>query len=183
MHISKVKTSIKVANIIARNDLSKNKIKMEWEDLDNSILKDNSGRVYLIVVDGEIYKIGGSQSKGGIRGTFSPYCGGMNGSPSVRTYGIHILIREQLDLGKKVEIFMISAKKVRAMVPGLFDSNEIDISAFKEMENLCLEGYVNLENKFPIWNFQESNKPWPKYIQDGCNLLNSNTVKKSKRNK
>jgi hypothetical protein len=33
MKISKVKTSIKVANIISRNDLSKNKIKMEWENI------------------------------------------------------------------------------------------------------------------------------------------------------
>jgi hypothetical protein len=51
------------------------------------------------------------------------------------------------------------------------------------MERLCLEEYTNLENKFPIWNFQESNKPWPKYIQEGCNFLNSKTTNKSKRNK
>lgn len=182
MKISQVKTSIKVANIVSRDDTSKNKIKMKWENLDNEILKNNAGRVYLIVVNGEIYKIGGSQAKGGIRGTFNPYCGGMSGSPSVRTYGIPVLVREQLDLGKNVEIYMIVAQKVKALVPGLFDTTEKEVSAFKEMEQLCLEGYFDLENKFPIWNFQESNKPWPKYIQDGCNLLNSNTVKKSKRN-
>jgi hypothetical protein len=182
MEITKVKTAIKVANIVIRDDSSKNKIKMQWENLGTDILKDNSGRVYLIVVDGEIYKIGYSQSKHGIKGTWYPYCGAMSGAPSVRTYGIHILIREQLNLGKKVELYMIVSKKIKVMVSGLFDSTELEVSASKEMERLCLEEYVIIENQFPIWNFQESNRPWPKYIQDACNLLNMSTIKKSKRN-
>jgi len=107
----------------------------------------------------------------------------MNGSPSVRTYGIHILIREELDKGNEIEVYMIQSPKALAEVSGLFNNSEIEVSAFKEMESKCLMEYYNLEKKYPDWNFQESNNPWPMYIQEGCNLLNSKTTKKSKRNK
>jgi len=184
MNISSVKTAIKVADVVKRNDESNNKIKMNWnEEVPNEVLKDESGRVYIITSNGIIKKIGGSQCKNGIRGTWSPYCGGMNGSPSVRTYGIHILIREELDKGNEIEVYMIQSPKALAEVSGLFNNSEIEVSAFKEMESKCLMEYYNLEKKYPDWNFQESNNPWPMYIQEGCNLLNSKTTKKSKRNK
>ena len=184
MNISKVKTAIKVADVIKRDDTSKNKIKMSWcTNVNKEVLKDDSGRVYIITSNKEIKKIGGSQCKGGIKGTWSPYCGAMGGAPSVRTYGIQILIREELDKNKEVEVFMIQSPKVLASVHGLFDEQTQEVSAFKEMESSCLSDYKNVMNKYPDWNFQESNKPWPMYIQEGCNLLNTKTTQKSKRNK
>lgn len=181
MNISDVKTAIKVANVVKRDDKSHNKIKMVWShNVPKEILKDDSGRVYIITSNGKIKKIGGSQCKGGIKGTWQPYCGGMGGSPSVRTYGIHVLIREELDNGNDVEVYMIQSPKVLAKVSGLFDNEQVEVSAFKEMESSCLNDYKKVMNSYPDWNFQESNKPWPVYIQEGCNLLNQKTTKKSK---
>jgi hypothetical protein len=184
MKISKVKTAIKVANVVKRTDDSNNKIKMAWnEKVSKELLKDNAGRVYIITSNKDIKKIGGSQCKDGIKGTWRPYCGGMGGSPSVRTYGIHILIAEELDKGNEVEVYMIQSPKVFAQVSGLFDNTTTEVSAFKEMEAKCLSDYYNLEKKYPDWNFQEANNPWPLYIQEGCNLLNIKTTNNSKRNK
>ena len=67
MNINKVKTAFKVADILPRNDPNnKNIIKMSWYEektgynIPLKVLKNNSGRVYLISVDGRIKKIGGS---------------------------------------------------------------------------------------------------------------------------
>lgn len=174
MNISKVKTAKKVADIVRRNDQSKNTIKMKWsDDVPAEVLKDESGRVYLIVSDGEIKKIGGSQCKGGIKTTFSFYCGGRNGSPSVRTYGIQVLITEELDAGKEVELYMIQSPKVMTTVSGLFGTEEVEVSAFKEMESKCVEEYTSITGSFPDWNFQESGSLWPQYIQEGCREVNN----------
>jgi len=191
LDISKVSTAFKVADILPRNDVNnKNIIKMFWYEQKNGyniplkVLKDKSGRVYLIVVDEVIYKIGGSQSINGIKGTWSPYCDCMNGSPSVRTYGIPILIREKLDAGNKVELYMITSAEVEAPVKGLFGEEKQKIGIdFKAIETKCKEDFKNNTGHYPEWNFQESNKPWPREIQEGCNKLNEKTSKNSVRNR
>ena len=153
-------------------------------DIPLKYLKDDSGRVYLIVVDGVIYKIGGSQCKDGIKGTWSFYCGGMTGSPSVRTYGIPILIREKLDNGSKVELYMIPSEKVFAPVKGLFGEEDGKVGIdFKAIEDKCKKDYKSIVGDYPKWNFQERNQPWPRYIQEGCNKLNEETSSTSKRNR
>ena len=190
MNINKVKTAFKVADILPRNDSNvKNIIKMSWYeqktgyDTPLKVLKDISGRVYLISVDGIIYKIGGSQCTNGIKGTWSPYCGGMGGSPSVRTYGIPILIREKLDGGSKVELHMITSEDVDAPVKGLFGEEVQRVGIdFKAIENKCKEDFKNMVGYYPEWNFQENNKSWPRYIQEGCNKLNEETSSNSVRN-
>ena len=49
----------------------------------------NLARVYLIVVNGVIKKIGGSQAEGGIKFTLAIYKdGGVAGRPSIRSFGI-----------------------------------------------------------------------------------------------
>mgnify|MGYP003627549415 CR=1 FL=1 len=191
MNLSEVSTAFKVADILPRNDTdNKNIIKMYWYEEKNGysnplkVLKDNSGRVYLIGVDGVIKKIGGSQSIGGIKNTWSAYCGGMGGSPSVRTYGIPILIREKLDNGSKVELYMITSDKVEAPVKGLFGEEVKNVSIdFKAIENKCKEDFKDKVGHYPEWNFQESGKPWPRKIQESCNKLNEETSSKSKRNR
>jgi len=183
MNIDLVKTATKVGNIVLRDDDSNNKIKVNWSlDVSNKILRDESGRVYLIVVDKEIKKIGGSIAKNGIKGTWSAYCSGLTGSPSVRTYGIHTLISECLLVNKSVELYLILSEKVEAKVKGLFgyDSREIGYD-FKEMEKKCKEDYTLIAGKYPPWNFQEQNMAWPIYIQEGCNELNKRTTEKSKK--
>ena len=38
-----------------------------------------------------------------------------------------------------------------------------------ERENMII--HINKENKYPLWNLQESNKPWPTYLQESRNSL------------
>ena len=172
MRISEVKTAIKVADIIEDNGASESYWKPEWLG-DRSALKDNSGRVYIIVSNGIIKKIGGSQSKGGIINTFSSYKGGLSGKPSIRTYGINVLISEEMKAGNKVEIYMIVSPVVKAPVKGLFSEDSIDVAAFKEMENKCVEDYKNTTGDYPDWNFQESGRKWPSFVNEGyVNQLN-----------
>lgn len=80
MKISEVKTAFKIADVEfvqGSTRLNFNYLK-ELKDengkaLSQSILTSNVARVYLIVVDGEIKKIGGSQADGGIKSTLSIY--------------------------------------------------------------------------------------------------------------
>ena len=71
MKINKVKTAFKIADV----ELVPNSTKLSFnylkdlkdengEKLPQSVLRENYARVYLIVVDGEIKKIGDSQSEG-----------------------------------------------------------------------------------------------------------------------
>ena len=59
MNIKKVTTSIKIGNFILHpNKDSRNYIKVDYDqNLSNSMKLDNSGRVYLFVVNGEIKKL------------------------------------------------------------------------------------------------------------------------------
>ncbi len=74
MHISGVKTAFKIADVEYVKDSTKlnfNYLKdlkdENNQSLSQNILTQNVARVYLIVVNGEIKKIGGSQADGGIK--------------------------------------------------------------------------------------------------------------------
>ncbi|HVT75213.1 MAG TPA: hypothetical protein VHD69_02265 [Candidatus Paceibacterota bacterium] len=173
MKIEKVKTAFKVADALIDRDHGIRLIKFKFLDeifneggkkLEQEILKDSSGRIYLIVVDGVIKKIGGSQSKGGIKSTLLFYQGGMQGGPSIRTFGIHLLIRRELEQNKKVEIYMITSKKTKTLVKGLFSEDEAEVAAFKDMEDKCKKDYKETEGVYPPWNFQERGEAWAQDI-------------------
>jgi len=75
MNIKDVKTCFKIADVVLDKEHKQNHIKINFlpeiidengQKLEKSILANNVGRVYIIVVDEIIKKIGGSQSKGGI---------------------------------------------------------------------------------------------------------------------
>jgi hypothetical protein len=148
--------------------------------LDDTILKDEAGRIYLIVSDREIKKIGRSECKGGIKGTLSFYEGARQGGPSLRTFGISVLIEEELKELKKVEIYMITSKKITAKVNGLFGEKEMDVSASMDMEHLCKDDYEAKEGVYPPWNFQENGKKWPQYIKKRWDALRSKRKHKRK---
>lgn len=175
MNIKDVKTCFKVADVVLDKQHKQNHIKMNFlteiadengQQLKKNILTNNAGRVYIIVVDGIIKKIGGSQSKGGIKATLSFYQSAMQGGPSLRSYGIHLLIKEALENEKRVEIYMIISQSVKAPVKGLFSIEKMKTNVFKEMENKCKEDYKKIEGDFPEWNYQERAFPWPKKIHE-----------------
>ncbi len=94
MHISEVKTAFKIADVEYVKDRTKlnfNYLKdlkdENNQSLSQNILTQNVARVYLIVVNGEIKKIGGSQADGGIKSTLNIYKdGGVKGRPSIRSF-------------------------------------------------------------------------------------------------
>jgi hypothetical protein len=94
MKINRVKTCFKIADVvIERSDILKFNYLKDLKDengisLNQNILKENVGRVYLICVNSEIKKIGGSEDAGGMKGTLNIYRdGGLNGQPSPRSIG------------------------------------------------------------------------------------------------
>ena len=175
MNIKEVKTAFKIADVVLDKQHKQNHIKIDYlseladekgSKVGKNILRDDAGRVYIIAVDGVIKKIGGSQSKGGIKATLSFYQSAMQGGPSLRSYGIHLLIKEALEKDKKVEIYLITSKSVRASVKGLFSEERKNTNVFKEMEDKCKEDYKKIEGDFPEWNYQERAVPWPKNIHE-----------------
>ena len=165
MNIKEVKTAIKVGDFILKNN-SPNRIDIRYlSTLKKDTLEDDSARVYLIVVDGIIKKIGGSASRGGIKATMSFYINAMQGSPGRPRFIIHLLIEKELKKGAKVELYMIRSPKIKTKIPGLFNYKEVEIASYKEMENLCKSDYYSKENKYPDWNFQENNEPYPEELE------------------
>lgn len=166
MNISTVKTAIRVGTFALNDGTSKARLKLNYENISKDVLKDNAGRVYLLVKEGKIMKIGGSISKGGIKSTMSFYVSANTGRPSIRSFGINQLVYEATLKGEKVSVYMITSEQVSAPVKGLFGSETLTISAFKEMEEKCIADYVASEDNFPAWNYQEAGKAWEQYIQE-----------------
>ena len=182
MDVIKVKTAKKVGSVVKLNNNDSKKWYVNWSQGNQKILEDTSGRVYIITSNGKIKKIGGSQDKGGIKGTFNWYeNNALSGGPSVRTYGIHMLIDEELKKNNVVEIYVILSHKIIASVKGLFGEKMVETNIdFKTMENMCKNDYISVMGSHPEWNFQEKGEKWPIYIREGCNFVNTTSTKKSK---
>ena len=168
-----IKNFTKIGTCCIRNDNKTNQLwKMEWNDEHMPLIKQNNGRIYLIVkknetgVD-EIMKIGKSECKGGMKNTFAFYQGGLGGSPSIRTFGIHHLIYNELVANNSIEIYGIWNTPVQVKVPGLFgETSELICPSIHAMEDKCRNDYKNVYDKYPPWNFQENAVSWPKEILD-----------------
>lgn len=160
MHF-KTTNSKYIGDFFLKADNSRNFININYK-VTQEILKNEDGRVYLICSDGIIKKIGGSQSKGGIKSTMSFYVNSMTGSPGKPRFILHLLIRDELLKGRHCTLHMITSPKVMSNVNGLTSKVEIEIAAFKEMENLCKSDYFNEMKRYPDWNFQENNDDYPK---------------------
>ena len=110
MNIKEVKTAIKIGDFVLKEN-HRNKITINYlSGLDPKILKDDSPRIYLLIVNGVIKKIGGSASKGGIKSTMNFYVYSMTGSPGVPRFIIHLLIEEALK--NKLTIYDYFSKSV-----------------------------------------------------------------------
>ena len=160
MNISQVKTAVKVGSLKLRTDGHRNYINFDYK-LANDLISSNIGRVYLFTSNDKIIKIGGSKSEGGIKTTLAFYLTSMTGSPGVPRFVIHLLIRDLLREGKNVECYMITSPKALANVSGLFNQIEVEIASFTEMENRCKRDYYESQGRYPEWNFQENNTPYP----------------------
>ena len=155
----------KVGEFLLRLDENPNKIKIDYlNNISNKVLTDSSGRVYIILSNDEIMKIGGSMSRGGIKATMNFYVSAQQGGPSQRSFCIHLLIEREINNGKKVELGLIQNEKTTAEIKGLNSKKIVDVAAFKESEDLCKEEYKNIYGKYPPWNFQENNEEYPEEL-------------------
>jgi len=167
VHISHVKTACRVGEFVKRNDGSPNLIRVKYDEkLDPGVLRSDDPRVYIFTVDGFIVKIGGSESKGGIRATLSPYVSARTGRPGPPRFIIHGLIARELDQGRRVEIYMIRSPRAQARVCGFFGCDDQEVSPFKPMEQKCLRDYLKLSGGlYPEWNFKERDAEYPEDLR------------------
>ena len=150
--------------IVIKDTKSKGNWKVDYK-CSKEIQKKENGRIYFIVVNGEISKIGLSSCEGGIKSTFASYEGGLNGSPSLRTFGIHVLIQKELDAGNLVQIYALFIDPITIQISGITSTKEITTYPnIKVLENLCRKDYKIVYGKYPRWNFQENAEKWPEEI-------------------
>jgi len=189
MKIDRVKTAFKIADV----ELVPNSKKLNFNylkdlkdengrKLPQSILRENYARVYLIVVDGEIKKIGGSQAEGGIKQTLAIYRdGGIGGRPSIRSLGIWHFLYSTMLKKCKVEFYMIFQPNFKAEIKGLFGYNKIsNVSySYKILENCCLNDYLQESNgQYPAWNVQEQAGDWPAEVKAKHSELMNESLKR-----
>jgi hypothetical protein len=154
-----------IGNVTPNKTMTKNRWKLNYTCDKKTQTKEN-GRVYFIVVNDEIYKIGQSSCKGGIKSTFNFYQGGLGGSPSLRSFGIHMLIQNNLEFGNKIEIYALFNEAISIKVNGISSIVTKDVFPdVKEMEDLCREDYKKIYSTYPPWNFQENGEEWPYKIK------------------
>ncbi|MCH5322097.1 MAG: type II restriction endonuclease [Helicobacter sp.] len=189
MKISEVKTAFKIADVEyveGSTRLNFNYLKDLKDENGNAlpqkILTENVARVYLIVVDGEIKKIGGSQSKGGIKNTLSIYRdGGTKGRPGIRSFGIWYFLYYTILEGKKIEFYMIYQENFEKDIKGLFGIKKVKNAyiSYKLIKQSCVEDYLRIENgKYPEWNVQEQGMDWPTDIKtEHAEILKNSSVR------
>ncbi|MGX3045059.1 type II restriction endonuclease [Helicobacter sp. T3_23-1056] len=172
MKISEVKTAFKIADVefvAGSTKLNFNYLKdlrdENGKSLPQSILTQNVARVYLIVVDGVIKKIGGSQAVGGIKNTLEIYKdGGVKGRPSIRSFGVWYFLYHTILSGAKIEFYMIYQENFEKEIKGLFGLKNVKNAyiSYKLIEECCVADYLAREGgKHPDWNVQEQGKDWP----------------------
>ena len=119
----------------------------------------NGSHVYLIVVDGVIYKIGASTVA---LKKFGGYGVGNAGQPSDRTTGIHYYIAKYLYEGKKVDFYIqmappISPIQIRNTFTGELENLVVDVDP-KVIENYHIKKYKDEFGVVPVWNKQEGGR-------------------------
>lgn len=139
----------------------------------------------MIVVNGEIKKIGGSQAKGGIKNTLEIYRdGGIKGRPAIRSYGVWYFLYHTILEGAKIEFYMIYQENFEKEIKGLFGLKTVKNAyiSYKLIEQCCVEDYLVRENgNFPEWNIQEQGMDWPLEIKNEHAEIQRNAQTREKK--
>ncbi len=192
MKISEVKTAFKIADVefvAGSTKLNFNYLKDLRDEngkaLPQSILTQNVARVYLIVVDGVIKKIGGSQAVGWIKNTLQIYQdGGVKGRPSIRSFGVWYFLYHTILSGAKIEFYMIYQENFEKEIKGLFGLKTVKNAyiSYKLIEECCVADYLACEGgKHPDWNVQEQGKDWPLEIKNEHAEIQKNAQSRVKK--
>lgn len=161
MNIDHISTMTRIGRVIRRPDHDRKLAFDTDEFVTREQLTDNRGRVYAIVIDGVIEKLGGSQAKGGIKATFEAYFGGFAYGMSARTYCVWNYLTQAIDAGKVVEVYCVWAPEVTQEIPTMTGS-EVKLTTvdYHDIESAFVKEYVELEGKYPELNMQESGRRW-----------------------
>lgn len=192
MKISEVKTAFKIADVefvAGSTKLNFNYLKELRDEngkaLPQSILTQNVARVYLIVVDGVIKKIGGSQAVGGIKSTLQIYQDGdVKGRPSIRSFGVWYFLYHTILSGAKIEFYMIYQENFEKEIKGLFGLKTVKNAyiSYKLIEECCVADYLACEGgKHPDWNVQEQGKDWSDDIKNQHANILKNAQSRAKK--
>lgn len=161
MHIKSVTNATRVGQIELHSTHDKKLVLVPDAKITRNELKNKTGRVYFLTVDGYIKKIGGSQSKGGIQDTIGAYLSGFSVGRSPRSFCGWRYIRNEIQAGKKVEFYFILAPMTKAKIPSMSGYKDLDIAVdFHQIETACVEEFVATEGEYPLLNMQESGKRW-----------------------
>jgi len=176
MNISDVPNALRVGEIVHGTDpysgpkhvLYKTKLVMNYDNNFPKKLKTKHvSLVYILCVNGEIYKIGQSSTKSGIQGCMGFYLSAGQDDPGINRFAINWFMREELDKGNKVEVYMIYMDPIVVDVPGLFKSEQITVPvSAKGIEENCLIQYNTIEGNYPKWNYQETGAALPDNIHE-----------------
>jgi hypothetical protein len=130
-------------------------------NMSKSQLRDKRGRVYAVVVDDIIEKLGGSQDAGGIQGTIGWYLNGWAKGNSERSYCTWNFFTQAINSGKKVEIYSVWAPMVDVEIPTMngIIAKTLPVD-FHTIEKAFNDEYYEIEKKHPTLNMQESGKRW-----------------------
>ena len=161
MHINHVTNAQRVGHITLSTTHEKKLTLVTDPGISRDQLRDENGRVYFITLNGEIEKIGGSQSKGGIQATIAAYLGGFAKGMSPRSYCGWNYIRQQTLAGNHVEFWFILAPTTVAKIPTMNGIIEQEIAVdFHQIETACVAEFLEIEKEYPYLNMQESGRRW-----------------------
>lgn len=161
MNINHIKTMTRIGKIVSRQGHHK-KLAFDLDkNLTKELFKDERGRVYAIVINGKIHKLGGSQAKGGIKATFDPYFGGFAFGMSARTYCVWNYLKRSIDRGDNIEVYCVWAPLVTVKIPTMQGTitKEMPVD-FHTIEDVFVKEYLKREKKHPELNIQESGRKW-----------------------
>ena len=149
---------------------------------DHPLAKEELSICYMMVVNGEVKKIGQTSGKDGILGCMSFYGGAGQDDPSQTRYSINLLIRKEMEKGNDVEIYFQYEEPKEMTFNGATGpvTTIVPISA-KVIESNCVNYHKEMAGKYPEWNFQEDGEKtsYPVWIkEDFANYVNKRKGKK-----
>ena len=132
--------------------------------------RSDAGRVYWLVVDDEIQKIGGGDGRGGIDTTMSFYLGATKDSGrgpgrgmSDRSYSVSNFLKMSVKEGQKVEVYFVNLPQSQQPVynsKGDVVHTEMVNCSFKPFEKALVDEFKRETGDYPFLNAQEAKRKW-----------------------
>ena len=178
MYVADCDTFEKVCDFKLNHNTSKTLWKPEY-CMTTEKLNDTKGRVYLLVVDGIVKKIGQTDDNSGSK-KVGGYGVGNGGSPSDRTTGIHYYIAKQLLNGHNVSFYCVWCPEAKIDAHGFNrnDESEEVVGSFsaKDLEDHYIKLYERKIGRKPELNLQEDSEEWNSSIREINKIIKSKQI-------